>query len=227
MSSFYDTVRGQRRAGRLRVISIGMSLLLVCSGCMQELSTPGAGSPDATLLPTVTTEATATSGITPQATLPTEIPELATLAPTSPTPTTQLPPTPLPSPMLPTSTSLPTLVVPTNPPLSNEARWRAQQLNREVFPALQSLTTTGSELWWYDPVNQQHVVLGSFRGDFLAQAQFIVRGIGVEALEVPYQVNISYGLTAISPALVARIKAAGYDEWVETYVLRSPNITTP
>lgn len=227
MSSFYDTVRGQRYAKRLGIISVGMLLLLICSGCMQELSTPGSASPAATPLPTATIGATATSGVTPQAALPTEIPELATLAPTPPTPTTQPSATPLPSPMIPTSTSLPTLVVPTSPPLSNEARWRAQQLNREVFSAPQAVTTTGSELWWYDPVNQQHVVLGSFRGDFLAQAQFIVRGIGVEALEVPYQVNISYGLTAISPALLARIKAAGYDAWIETYVLRSPNITLP
>jgi hypothetical protein len=227
MASFYDTTRVQRHGGRLRIISIGMSLLLVCSGCMQELSTPGSSRPEVTLVPTATLEAPTASATSIQATLPTEIAELATLAPTIPTATTQPSLTPVPSPVVPTSTSLPTLVVPTSLPLSNEARWRAQQLNREVFPAIQSFTTTGSELWWYDPINQQHVVLGSFRSDFLAQARFIVRGIGVEALEVPYQVNISYGLTAISPALVARIKAAGYDEWIETYVLRSSNITSP
>jgi hypothetical protein len=47
----------------------------------------------------------------------------------------------------------------------------------------------GGEFWWYDPINQQHVILGTFAGDFLAQAQFTLRGQGIEALEIPYQVN--------------------------------------
>jgi hypothetical protein len=217
MSLIYDLVRF--RAGRLLIISVGMLSIVALSGCMQELSIPGAA---ASRTPIATVEVTASPVEPTQTAFPTALVELPTLAPT-------VEPTALPSPAppVPTSTSLPTLVVPTPVPLSNEARWRAQQLDREVFPAIQTYTTTGSELWWYDPIQQQHVVLGSFRGDFLAQADFIVLGIGVEALEVPYQVNKSYGLTAISPALLARIQTAGYVEWIETYVLRSSNITSP
>jgi hypothetical protein len=94
-----------------------------------------------------------------------------------------------------------------------------------VFDGLQPFTTPGSELWWYDPVNQQHVILGRITGDFAAQARFRLIGQGVDALEVPYQVNSSYGLTAISPALLGRIAAAGYEsDWIETYVFLSPDV---
>jgi hypothetical protein len=95
-----------------------------------------------------------------------------------------------------------------------------------VFDGLVPFFTSGSELWWYDPVNQQHVILGVITGDFAAQAQFRLAGQGVDALEVPYQVNRSYGLTALSPALLGRIAAAGYEsDWIETYVFLSPNVT--
>jgi hypothetical protein len=117
-----------------------------------------------------------------------------------------------------------TFVLPTPLPLTNEQRWRAQQINRIVFESQRSYTTASSELWWYDPINQQHVILGTFNGDFLAQAQFTLRGQGIEALEVPYQVNVSYGLTALSPALVERINAAGGKDWIETYVFVTPNV---
>jgi hypothetical protein len=117
-----------------------------------------------------------------------------------------------------------TFVLPTPLPLTNEQRWRAQQINRIIFERQRSYTTASSELWWYDPINQQHVILGTFNGDFLAQAQFTLRGQGIEALEVPYQVNVSYGLTALSPALVERINAAGGKDWIETYVFVTPNV---
>jgi hypothetical protein len=95
-----------------------------------------------------------------------------------------------------------------------------------VFDGLRSYSTTGSELWWYDPVNQQHVILGRITGEFVAQAQFLPRGQGVSALEVPYQVNVSYGLTALSPAILERITQAGYaGDWIETYVFLSPDVT--
>ncbi len=99
-----------------------------------------------------------------------------------------------------------------------------QQIDRQVFATPQSYRTTGSELWWYDPVNQQHVILGTISGEFVTQAQFTLRGLGVPALEVPYQVNQRYGLTALSPALIARIEAAGYGEWIETYLFLTPNV---
>jgi hypothetical protein len=111
-------------------------------------------------------------------------------------------------------------------PVSNEDRWRAQQQDRLVFEGLRPFATAGSELWWFDPVNQQHVILGRFTGEFVAQAQFVPRGQGVVALEVPYQINSSYGLTALSPALLQRIAAAGFaGDWIETYLFLSPDVT--
>lgn len=118
----------------------------------------------------------------------------------------------------------PTFALPTAQPLTAEQRWRNQQLNRAVFEGLRTYTTAGSELWWYDPINQQSVVLGFFGGEFAAQAQFTLREQGIEALEVPYRINGSYGLTALSPVLLDRIRAAGYGDWIETYVLLTPNV---
>jgi hypothetical protein len=159
--------------------------------------------------------------VTPSVTeLPaTSPPSPASESPTIPlTETAELAPTAGPEPEL-------TIVPPTLPRLTNEERWRAQQANREVFAAPQAYTTSGSRLWWYDPINQQHVVLGNFSGPFVAQARFQLVGQGgVAALEVPYQINESYGLTALSPALVQRLRDAGYEDWVETYVILSPDV---
>lgn len=119
----------------------------------------------------------------------------------------------------------PTLSLPTLTPVSNEERWRTRQEGREVYPELQGYRTTGSELYWFDPVNQQSLTLGVFTGEFVAQARFVLRGPGVEALEVPYQVNQSYGLTALSPAILERVRAAGYGDWIETYVVLAPNVS--
>jgi hypothetical protein len=129
--------------------------------------------------------------------------------------------------MTPTATSTPivTIVLPTLPALTNEQRWRNQQDNRVLFDALRSYSTNNSMLWWYDPVNQQHVPLGSFAGAFDAQATFTLVKTGAPALEVPYHVNQSYGITALSPALLKRIVGAGYGEWIETYVIISPEVT--
>jgi hypothetical protein len=103
-------------------------------------------------------------------------------------------------------------------------RWRMQQQNREVFPTLRNYTTNGTELWWYDPVNQQHVILGTISGSFAAQAQFTLTSSNAPALEVPYQVNEMYGLTSISPAFVQRISEAGYSGWIETYVINDERV---
>ncbi|MEI8165953.1 MAG: hypothetical protein WCG26_06225, partial [Chloroflexales bacterium] len=148
-------------------------------------------------------------------------PAPATAAPTGRPPVTPTVPTP---PLRSSAEPLPTLALHTPPPPSNEERWRAQQIDRQPFPAPQAYTTTGSELWWYDPINQQSVILGRITGEFSAQAEFTLRGQGVPALEVPYQVNLSYGLTALSPALFDRIMAAGYSEWIETYVFSTPGV---
>lgn len=78
---------------------------------------------------------------------------------------------------------------------------------------------------WYDPVFQQSVLLGSFRGSFDALATFQLRGSDQQALEVLYEVNKRYGLTALSPAVVDRIKAAGYESgFIDTYVILDNNV---
>lgn len=146
---------------------------------------------------------------------------VATLAPeTTPAPID----TPTATPIPPTPTPEVVIVPPTPVPLSYEEAWREIQRHRVVFDTARTYTTDGSQLWWYDPANQQHVVLGSFAGDFQVQAQFILAGKDVMALEVPYQINQSYGLTALSSALVQRMHDAGYTDWVEAYVIVEPDV---
>jgi hypothetical protein len=118
------------------------------------------------------------------------------------------------------------IILPAPVARSNEERWRAQQLNRVVFASPQRYNTSNSQLWWFDPVNEQHILLGSFSGDFEAQAVFVLAAQGVDALELPYQVNRLYGLTALSPALLDRIRAAGYGDWIETYVIMNANVSS-
>lgn len=146
-------------------------------------------------------------------------PDPATVAPTPTLPA--VPALPL---ATPGAVEAPPLLVAPAPERSNEQRWREQQLDRQVLPAPRLYTTRNAELCWYDPLNQQHVVLGRIGGDFLVQATFVLRDQGLPALEVPYRINVSYGLTALSPAHIERLKAAGYVDWVETYVLASPDV---
>lgn len=215
---------------------MGLSLTLVfclipLSGCMEALQSgqnPGNLPPSALPAPTraVTASAEApTAASSPVATLTIEPPsETAAAAEPSPVPATATAePTVTTAP--PTAAPVATLALPTQAPITNEQRWRAQQINRLVLEPMPTYTTVSSELWWYDPVNQQHVILGTFTGDFVAQARFTLRGQGIEALEVPYQVNRSYGLTALSSVLVDRIRAAGNEEWIETYVFVTPNVS--
>lgn len=150
-------------------------------------------------------------------------PDPATTGPT-PAPTLVAPGAPGEVVVSPPPAALPPLAVPADVERSNEARWREQQRDREVFEGPRSFVTSGSDLWWYDPRNQQHVVLGRINGEFLAQARFVLQSRELPALEVPYRVNSSYGLTALSPALIERIQAAGYTDWIETYVLESPEV---
>lgn len=120
-------------------------------------------------------------------------------------------------------------IVPATPkPISYNERWRKQQLDREPLPEPQFYTTTGSALYWFDPVYQQAVLLGTFRGPFEVLATFRLRSTGEPALEVLYEVNQRYGLTALSPSIIERINAAGYtDGVIDTYVLETDQITAP
>jgi hypothetical protein len=127
-------------------------------------------------------------------------------------------------PLTATNTTLPPLQLPTVIPMSHQERWRLQQIGRTPLPQLRPFTTTGSDLWWFDPINQQAVILGRISGTFLVQATFTLKDQQQPAYEVPYQVNQSYGLTALSPVLVKRIEAAGYKDWIETYVVSTAEV---
>lgn len=199
---------------------------MVLTGCMQALETgqrTDVAPPSVPPAPTqIITASPPASGVL----LPTGS---GSLAPDPGTATSPVPTEPVQAPATSEAmpaTPLPPLALPTPTPLSYEERWRSQQIDRLPFEAPRPFVTTGSELWWFDPVNQQSVILGRIAGEFQGQAEFTLRGQGVRALEVPYNVNVSYGLTALSPALLDRIRAAGYTEWIETYVFLTPNVTT-
>jgi hypothetical protein len=118
------------------------------------------------------------------------------------------------------------MVVPiTREPETNEQRWRAQQQDRQVNdPPRIYVAPNPATLWWYDPLNNQSVPIGTISGEFPVQAEFILRGAQQTALEVPYRINNDFGLTAISEAVRERMQAAGYSQSVEAYVLRTADI---
>jgi hypothetical protein len=212
--------------GRLGAAIVLWGVVTLLSGCMSALqSNPGSGVSRPVALPSATAAATAQAGLgssntgAPGSFAPDPATAAPTIAPTVAPPASTVPPaasTP--------SVPVPTLTLPTPAALTNEERWRAQQIDRTPFEGPRPYYTSGSELWWYDPVNQQNVILGRITGDFQGQAEFVLRGQGIAALEVPYQVNLGYGLTALSPVLLDRISAAGYSEWIETYVFLTPNV---
>lgn len=105
-------------------------------------------------------------------------------------------------------------------------RWRYIQINREVFgDGVRTYTTTGREqLWWYDPLFGQFIQLGEISGDFPVQATFRLRGQEAQALEVPYQVNQSFGIK-LPEAVLTRMRNAGVGEWAETFVYLGSDIT--
>jgi hypothetical protein len=118
------------------------------------------------------------------------------------------------------------IVVPhTATPQSQEQRWRAQQLQRQVFePPRVYVAQRPVPLFWFDPATGQKLEIGTLIGEFPAQAEFQLRDGNRPAFEVPYQINVSYGLTAISEVLRERMQAAGYTESVEAYVLQGDDI---
>lgn len=202
---------------RLVIIVVAVAAL---GGCMEALQNEGrpAQAPSAAsmALPSPSEPAEAPAAPTTTGSM---APDPATVAPT---PTTRAVPA-LP-PARPEGVEAPPLVIAPVPERSNEQKWRDQQVDRQVLATPHLYTTRNAELRWYDPLNQQHLVLGRISGDFLVQATFVLRDQGLPALEVPYRINVSYGLTALSPAHVGRLKAAGYVDWVETYVLASPDV---
>jgi hypothetical protein len=197
-------------------------LSVFLTGCMAALDSGGSGSQVSSGWPTApaqTQPGTALDEpIAPSATAQAATPTTGQLAPEPPTNVPATPPT-----TVPVSTPA-EIVIPVLPQRTPEEIWRAQQIDRKVFAAMQSYATRNSTLWWFDPLTQQHIALGGFSGQFMAQAEFTLKGQNVAALEIPYEVNRSYGLTALSPATLQRIEAAGFSNWIETYVLVDANV---
>ncbi|MCS6841526.1 MAG: hypothetical protein NZ699_07070 [Roseiflexus sp.] len=126
--------------------------------------------------------------------------------------------------------SAPTVrIVPATPaPQTNEARWRAQQLDRQVLnPPQIYRVVRRTSLFWFDPVTGQILEIGTVRGDIPVQARFRLRSTGEAALEVPYRINSDFGLTAISEAVRARMEAAGYTVSVEAFILETDAVQAP
>lgn len=120
---------------------------------------------------------------------------------------------------LPQRTSV--VIIPaTRPPQSGIERWRAQQSNREAIepPATYTVGAPTPLLWW-DPATNQALEIGLVDGEVPAQARFTLTQTGEPAIEVVYQVNRSFGLTAISAAVRDRMAAAGFTETVEAYIV--------
>jgi hypothetical protein len=110
-------------------------------------------------------------------------------------------------------------------PQSNEQRWREQQQGRRVLePSQIYVARNPVTLWWYDPLTGQSVAIGTLVGEFPAQAVFTLRTEQRAALEVPYTINMDFGLTAISEAVRDRMKNAGYTQSVEAYVFQTNDV---
>lgn len=118
------------------------------------------------------------------------------------------------------------IVVPlTQVPATSQERWRAQQKDRKVNdPKRIYIAKSSTTLWWYDPITSQSLPIGTISGEFPVQAEFTLRSMQQVALEVPYRINNDFGLTAISEAVRERMRAAGYSQSVEAYVLRTDDI---
>lgn len=127
---------------------------------------------------------------------------------------------------MPTATPAVIVIPRTAVPLDNQQRWRAQQLDRRVFEGqIIYIANDNVPLLWYDPLTGQSLEIGTLRGEFPAQAQFVERSNQRPALEVPYRINQDFGLTAISEAIRERMRAAGYSESVEAYVELTEAVT--
>lgn len=138
--------------------------------------------------------------------------------PESPAPESSPPP----SEQLPTPTVNPEFTTVQFPSATD--RWRYVQVNRAPLAAVQTYTTPSKQLlWWYDPAFGQPVKLGEIQGDFPVQATFRFRGQEVEALEIPYQVNQSFGITLPS-AIIERIRRSGGGDWIEAFVYKTDDI---
>ncbi|MGQ9895682.1 MAG: hypothetical protein ACUVSY_18025 [Roseiflexus sp.] len=186
-------------------------MLLVLTGCGQPLQLDAARR---TRTPLLAQSATLTSTS-----------ERATVVPATPRTTQTLIQTPSPTIVRPPTVQ----IIPSTPePQTNEARWRAQQIDRQVIDPPQIYRVTSyTPLFWYDPMTGQMLEIGTLRGDVPVQARFRLRSTGQAALEVPYRINNDFGLTAISEAVRSRMEAAGYTVIVEAFLLESDAVQAP
>lgn len=105
---------------------------------------------------------------------------------------------------------------------TNEERWHQQLVDLTPFEEAQTYTAqTGVSLFWFDPRTNQTLEVGAIVGEFRATASFTWRATNQPALLVPYDINSSYGLTAISDALVQRMSATNPNKTVEAFVFVS------
>lgn len=113
------------------------------------------------------------------------------------------------------------VVVPTGLPDSAQGAWEKQQANRREFDGQKQYRANAPvALLWYDPATGQILEIGKLVGEFVATAQFeLVPQNHAPTLAVPYKIDTDYGLTAISPAVKARMQAAGYNDQVEAFVV--------
>ena len=196
-------------------------------GTPSQTQVPSTRLPSATVLPTVIATSVPSAAPSAQATRELDTPPFSTAPAESPSgtgPTVEVEATPVVSI---TATLTPAvIVVPlTQIPETNQERWRAQQQDRKVNdPPRVYIAKNSVTLWWFDPLTSQAVPVGTISGEFPAQAEFTLRSAQQAALEVPYVINVDFGLTAISEAVRERMKAAGYSQSVEAYILRTADI---
>jgi len=201
-------------------------IVLMLAGCGQplQISTPSQTqpqpprSPSATILPSIPANGVPSLAPFEQATPEIVATPIATFPIAQSVAAEASPPAALPTPDV--------VVVPqTQAPENNEQRWRARQQDRRVNdPPHIYVAHNPVILWWYDPLTSQSVPIGTIRGEFPVQAEFLLRDDQQAALEVPYVINSDFGLTAISDAVRQRMFAAGYSQSVEAYVLRTDDV---
>jgi len=207
---------------RRQLLLLGWCLLLL-SNCGQPIQllnrTPRASS----------TRLVATSGTPAESTV---VPNTTDVVSTSLVPTTQTSASDVGSATVTRNeTSVPTPVISIiiTPQLratpTGDERWAAFVRDRVAFEAPQRMMTLApSPLLWLDPRNGQVLEIGMLNGSFAATARMVLTSDMHEAYEVEYTINQDYGLTAISDAIVMRMRDAGYTASVRAFVVASDDV---
>ena len=108
---------------------------------------------------------------------------------------------------------------------TGDERWAAFVRDRVAFEAPQRMMTlVPSPLLWLDPRNGQVLEIGLLNGGFVATAQIVLTSDNRVAYEVEYTINQDYGLTAISDAIVMRMRDAGYTASVRAFVMAGDTV---